>query len=165
MVRLAATALAVLMVLSSPVFAQTAPAPAAPAVDAVKNAVAGAVEANTAPDDKRMGQMRERWRKMTPEQRDDMRKKSERRLQERYDRLKPEQQNKINGIIGDLDKLTKEEKSILMAKVRQKSYKERQQRKLLKELDNQGKSGADAKPADTKPVEAKPAEAAPAATH
>ncbi len=142
--------------LAMPAAAETpAAAPATKAAPAAK-APAGNV---TDLDDKRMGKMRDRWRKMTPEQRDEMRQKAERRLQERYERLSAGEQGAVNSIMADMDKLSKEQRSILMAKVRQKSYKEHIQRKLMKEMEDK----APAAKMDAAPkTEAAPAAAEPA---
>jgi hypothetical protein len=156
-------------IISSPLRAEEHPAPAAPVVAApavTAPAVAAPVaeapkveapkvetpktetaektgEKTTKPvDEKRVGKMRERWKKMTPEQRDEMRKKAERRLGERYDRLKSNEQTTINGIMSEIEKLNKEQRSILMAKIRQKASNERKQRKLMKEAEAMGKKDA-----------------------
>lgn len=161
--------LALFSVLSQPLAAETAPAPAAPpAAESPKAEVpkADALKAelgktDAPPDEKRVGQMRERWRKMTPEQREEMRKKAERRLQERYDRLKPDQQGKVNMILADVDKLSREEKSILMAKIRQKAHKERLQRKMLKDMEK----GESKKEGEASPVAASSPAAPEKAAH
>ncbi len=86
-------------------------------------------------DEKREGKMRDRWRKMTPEQRDEMRQKAERRLQERFERLSQQEQGQVNNILAEMDKLSKEQRSVLMAMVHQKSYKSGQQKKKMEELN------------------------------
>lgn len=148
---------------AAPAAAPAAPAPAAeaPKVEAPKvetpkaetPAAAPAAEEQKADangkqyDQKRVSKMRERWRKMTPEQRDEMRKKAERRLGERYDRLKSTEQDNIKNIMSEIDKLSKEQRSILMAKIRQKAYKDRQQRKMMKDIENVSKDATPKKDA------------------
>lgn len=123
-----------------------APKAEAPAVMAVPAAEAPKEKAAKPVDEKRIGKMRERWRKMTPEKRDEIRKKADRRLNERYERLKPAEQTQVNNVVSDIEKLSKEQRSIVLAKVRQKAYKDNQQRKMMRDLDKatkkQGKSDA-----------------------
>jgi hypothetical protein len=120
--------------------AETPAAPAAAAPAAVSDP--GASEA-------RVSKMRDRWRKMTPKQKEEMRQKADRRLQERYERLSPQEQAQINTLIAEAEKLNKEQRSIFLAQIHEKAYKERQQKKLMKDEE-------------TKPV-ADPTAAAPAA--
>lgn len=121
-----------------------APKAEAPAVMAVPSAEAPKEKAAKPVDEKRIGKMRERWRKMTPEKRDEIRKKADRRLNERYERLKPAEQTQVNNVVSDIEKLSKEQRSIVLAKVRQKAFKDNQQRKMMRDLDKatkkQGKS-------------------------
>jgi hypothetical protein len=105
-------------------------------------------------DDKQTGKMRARYKKMTPEQREELRKKAEGRLGERYDRLKTAEQENIKSILADIAKLNKEQRSILMAKIRQQAHKDRLQRKAMKDMET-GK-----KPAPERAVESKPEHAA-----
>lgn len=151
------TLAALLGVLTVPAFAE---APAVPAKGGDDAPAAAQL------DEKREGKMRDRWRKMTPEQRDEMRQKADRRLQERFDRLSPQEQEQITAILASMDKLPKEQRSILNAKIAQKKYRDRQQRKLMDDLKKSQKGeavmekvSAPAKP--EKPVE--PTAAAPAA--
>ncbi|NDE91022.1 MAG: hypothetical protein EB059_07810 [Alphaproteobacteria bacterium] len=126
-----------------PVAAPITPAPEAPKVDAPKVEAPHAetpkaehAKTETAkPEEKQTGKMRDRWKKMTPEQREEMRKKAENRLGERYDRLKTAQQENIKGILANINKLDKEERSILMARIRQQAHKDRVQRKAMKEME------------------------------
>lgn len=151
------TLAALLGALTAPAFAE---APAAPAKGGDDTPAA------TQLDEKREGKMRDRWRKMTPEQRDEMRQKADRRLQERFDLLSQPEQEQINAIIGDMDKLSKEQRSILNAKIAQKKYRDRQKRKLMDDLKQSQKGAGDAASAPTKPAAptapAVPAPAAPA---
>ncbi len=110
---------------------------------------------SSGPSEARVGKMRGRWSKMTPEQREEMRKKATRRLEERYERLSPQEQAQINGISAQIDKLSKEQRSIMLARIHQKAYQERQQKKLMKEQEDK----AAEKPAAAAPAPA----AAPAA--
>lgn len=131
-----------------------APAPAAapvaapaaheePKAEPVKTEEPKAEAAKPAPEkqvgEKQVGKMRDRWKKMTPEQRNEMRKKAEARLGERYERLKTSEQDTIKNIMAEISKLSKEERSILMAKIKQQASKERAQRKLMKEMENNKK--------------------------
>lgn len=124
-------------------------APEAPKVEAPK-AEAPAAEAPKAeakteaakPAEKSVGKMRDRWKKMTPEQKEEMRKKAESRLSERYDRLKTAEQETIKNIMAEISKLNKEQRSILMAKIRQQASKDRAARKAMKALENsKGENG------------------------
>lgn len=119
-------------------------APEAPKVEAPK-AEAPAVEAPKAepvktesakPTEKSVGKMRDRWKKMTPEQKEEMKKKAEGRLGERYDRLKTAEQETIKNIMAEISKLNKEQRSILMAKIRQQASKDRAARKAMKAMEN-----------------------------
>lgn len=144
------TLAALLALLSAPVFAETTPpAKAAPVAPAASTAKPDDMKAATDVDEKREGKMRDRWRKMTPEQRDEMRQKAERRLQERFERLTQQEQTQITGIMAEMDKLGKEQRSVLMARIHEKAYKDRQQRKLMEEVEKQ-------KPAPATPEAAAP---------
>lgn len=75
-------------------------------------------------EDKDLAVMRDRWRKMTADQREEMRKKAERRLQEHFDKLSPEEQQQISAILTAMEKLSPEQKSLLKARMRQRFYQE-----------------------------------------
>ncbi|MBY0428168.1 MAG: DUF3106 domain-containing protein, partial [Alphaproteobacteria bacterium] len=137
--------------LSLPAFAEEhAAAPAAPAPAVAAPEAPKAEPAKTEPTkeaekpagEKPMGKMRDRWKKMTPEQRAEMRKKAETRLGERYDRLKTAEQETIKNIMAEIGKLSKEQRSILMAKIRQQASKERMQRKAMKEMEQKKEAPA-----------------------
>lgn len=139
--------LALLLTLSAPAFAEApaaTPAAPAPAVATPEPAKAEPekTEAAKPVGEKPMGKMRDRWKKMTPEQRDEMRKKAETRLGERYDRLKTAEQETIKNIMAEITKLNKEERSVLMAKIRQQASKERAQRKAMKDMEQKKEAPA-----------------------
>ncbi len=106
---------------------KTPPAKAGKAKQGLKADEKGAVS------ETRIKRMRSRWRKMTPEQRAEMRQKAARRLKERFERLSPQEQNQITGIMAQVEKMNREQRSILLAKINQKAYKERQRKRLMKE--------------------------------
>lgn len=152
--------LGVLAVLSLPASAEEHAAAPAASAPAVAHEAAPAVTAPEAPKaeapkvepakteaakpvgEKQVGKMRDRWKKMTPEQRNEMRKKAETRLGERYDRLKTAEQETIKNIMGEISKLNKEQRSILMAKIKQQASKERAQRKVMKDMENKKEAPA-----------------------
>jgi hypothetical protein len=138
--------LGLLLLVATPVFAETPAAAPAPSA-----------KATVSTDDKREGKMRDRWRKMTPEQREEMRKKAERRLQERYERLSQTEQGSVNTIMAEMEKLSKDQRSVLMARIRQKAHKDRLQRKVMKEMEKK------ATPAVVIPAVAPPTVATPTA--
>jgi hypothetical protein len=131
---------------SDPKGAPTSAAPPTPTADG-----------GAPPSENRVARMRDRWRKMTPEQREEMKTKAARRLQERYERLSPQEQTQVTGIMDQIGKLSREQRSILLARVHQKAAQERTQRRLIKEQE----AKPDAMPAAT-PASA-PAPAAPPA--
>jgi 2-oxoglutarate dehydrogenase E2 component (dihydrolipoamide succinyltransferase) len=137
---------------------EAAPAHGAPTTQSADVAPSAA----PAIDEKRMSKMRERWRKLSPEQREEMRKKAERRLQERFERLKPAEQQQISTLTAEIDKLTREQRSILTARLRQKSYKETQQRRLMKDLEKAGGDSSAPAPAPAAAAPAPAPEPAPA---
>ncbi len=110
---------------------------------------AAATQGSPPASEARIGKMRDRWRKMTPEQREDMRKKASRRLQERYERLSPQEQTQLNNIESEIAKLSREQRSVLMARVHKKSYDERQQRKAMKEQEAKGAAAGSPPPVAT----------------
>jgi hypothetical protein len=131
--------------------AQAAEPAAAPAPKAAAPATpAAAAVADPGASEARVSKMRDRWRKMTPKQKDDMRQKADRRLQERYERLSPQEQAQVNSIVTEVGKLNKEQRSIFLAKVHESAFKERQQKKLMKDEE-------------TKPIASPPAAPVPAA--
>ena len=162
--------LSLLSLLAAPAFAQApavetpkaeAPKAEAPKAEAPKmeepkaeTAKPAAEKSAEKTDDKQTGKMRARYKKMTPEQREELRKKAENRLGERYDRLKTAEQENIKTILAEIGKLNKEQRSILMAKIRQQAHKDRMQRKAMKDMEG------NKKPAPERAVERAPEHAA-----
>ena len=138
--------------LSAPVFAEVqtpaAPAPVAEAPEAPKvetpkmeapkaepSKMEVAKPADKAADDKSAAKRRDRYKKMSPEQKDEMRKKAEHRMGERFDRLKTAEQESIKNILAEINKLSKEQRSILNAKIKQQSRTQAMQRKAMKDME------------------------------
>ncbi len=122
-----------------------APKVEAPAAEPAKVETPKAEPAKTVtakPTEKSVGKMRDRWKKMTPEQKEEMKKKAEGRLGERYDRLKTAEQDTIKNIMAEISKLNKEQRSILMAKIRQQASKDRAARKAMKTMESSKKEAA-----------------------
>jgi pyruvate dehydrogenase E2 component (dihydrolipoamide acetyltransferase) len=141
------------------------PLAAQPAVETPSAAPAKPAAAAKPVDDKRKGQIRDRWSKLSPEKKDEIRKKAEQRLDERYGKLQPAEQKKIEDLLGEVEKLSKEERSVFLAKLRQKSSKAFQQKKKMKELETTAKEApAEKAPAEKPAVEKPAAEKAPAET-
>ena len=144
--------------LSAPVLAEVqtpaAPAPVAeaPKVEAPKmeapkvgpSKMEMAKPADKAADDKSANKRRDRYKKMSPEQKEEMRKKAELRMGERFDRLKTAEQESIKNILAEISKLSKEQRSILNAKIKQQSRSDRMQRKVMKDMEN-NKTGTNKK--------------------
>ncbi len=112
-----------------------------PKVEPAKSEPAKTESAKPA-NDKSAEKRTTRWKKMTPQQKEELRKKAENRLSERYDRLKTVEQETIKNIMAEISKLNKEERSILMAKIKQQASKERAQRKTMKDMENNKKAPA-----------------------
>lgn len=121
--------------------APAAVAPEAPKAEPVKTEAPKPSAAKPA-GEKPVGKMRDRWKKMTPEQKEEMRKKAENRLNDRYDRLKTAEQETIKNILAQITKLSKEERSILMARIRQQATKDRAQRKVMKDMEHKKEAPA-----------------------
>jgi hypothetical protein len=146
----------VFAVFVSPLHAAETPAPAA-APAAAMPAVAG--NDDLGPSEARTAKMRARYNKIPPEQKEEIRKKAERRMQERFERLSPQQQQQVVGLQEQVAKLDKEERSIFLARIHQKAYLERQQKKAMKE--QQGKATT---PVPTATPASAPAAITPTAT-
>lgn len=163
MLRLVSRSVAVFALftlLSLPAFAQEhvaapASAPEAPKAEPAKTETPAAEPAKAEPaktesskssGEKATGKMRDRWKKMTPEQREEMRKKAEGRLGERFERLKTAEQEAIKTIMTEINKLNKEQRSILMAKIRQQAHNDRVQRKAMKDMEKNKKESPAADP-------------------
>src|SRR5262245_47160947 len=105
--HLAVAAFVIAVLACPPVHAQQA----APA----QQAAAPAAAADPGASEAQISKMRERWRKMPAQQREEMRQKAERRLKERYERLSPQEQAQINTLHDEIAKLNKEQRSIFRA--------------------------------------------------
>jgi hypothetical protein len=142
-------AFAFAVLICPPVFAEEpAAAPVGPSEPqaAAPQAAAPAAVADPGASEARRSKMRGRWTKMTPQQREEMRQKAARRLQERYERLSPQEQAQINTIFAEVGKLNKEQRSVYLAQLHEQEYKQREQKKLMKAQETKPLASSPANP-------------------